>query len=286
MSEKITVTAQVNAPIEKVWKSWTEPYHIMNWNHANDDWHTTRATNDLRQGGKFTAHMAAKDKSFGFDFEGVYDAVVPETLVSYTMADGRTVEITFKEPVGGTLVSESFDPESTNPADLQRQGWQAILNNFKKYTEDLWKGRNYSIYIEATPDKVSEIMTDPEKYRIWTNPFNEGSFFRGTWEEGTKILFIGADQNGNEAGMVSRIKANQKGRYISIEHYGEYKNGEEITTGPEVEKWAGSLENYTFLPESTGTRVLVEMTGGIDGYAEYFDATWPKALEVLKSICE
>ncbi len=286
MSEKITVTALVNAPLEKVWKSWTEPYHIMNWNHANDDWHTTHATNDLRQGGKFTAHMAAKDKSFGFDFEGIYDKVIPNSLISYLMPDGRAVEITFKDQDGETWVSESFDPESTNPSDLQRQGWQAILNNFKKYTEDLWKGRNYSIYIEASPEKVHETMTDAEKYRQWTRPFNESSYFRGTWEEGTRILFIGCDEQGNEGGMVSRIKANQKGRYISIEHLGEYKNGEEITSGPNVESWAGCLENYTFLPEGSGTRILVELTGGLDSFAEYFDNTWPKALEVLKSICE
>ncbi len=131
----ITVEALINAPIEKVWEFWTKPEHIMVWNAASDDWHTPSATNDLRTGGKFTSRMEAKDGSFGFDFEGIYDEVINMELIKYSMADGRKVQVNFINDGNNTQIIEKFDPESVNPLDMQKAGWQAILNNFKKYTE-------------------------------------------------------------------------------------------------------------------------------------------------------
>ena len=132
---EITVEATINAPIEKVWNFWTSPEHITKWNQASDDWHTPSAENDLRTGGKFKSHMEAKDGSWGFDFEGVYDEVKEHELISYTMPDNRKVNITFSASGNQTNVTETFDAETQNSADMQRDGWQAILNNFKKYTE-------------------------------------------------------------------------------------------------------------------------------------------------------
>lgn len=131
----ITVESTVNAPLEKVWSYWTTPQHIQQWNNASDDWHTPKAENDLRAGGKFLTRMEAKDGSFGFDFGGVYDAVDQHQHIAYTMEDGRKVAIRFTEKDGATHVSETFDPEGQNPVDMQREGWQSILDNFKKYTE-------------------------------------------------------------------------------------------------------------------------------------------------------
>ncbi|SIN93784.1 SRPBCC family protein [Chitinophaga niabensis] len=131
----ITVEATIQAPVEKVWKYWSEPAHIMNWCSASDDWHAPAATNDLRSGGKFSTTMAAKDGSFSFDFAGVYDQVKDQQYISYTMGDGRTVKITFSGEGNATKVVETFDPEEVNTRELQQGGWQAILNNFKKYTE-------------------------------------------------------------------------------------------------------------------------------------------------------
>ena len=133
--EKITVKTTVNLPVQKVWDYWTQPEHSVSWNTASDDWHTPRAENDLRTGGKFSSRMEARDGSMGFDFEGVYDQVEPHSLIAYTMADGRSVHIRFSEENGFTLVEEVFDPEATNPAEMQRMGWQAILDNFKRYAE-------------------------------------------------------------------------------------------------------------------------------------------------------
>lgn len=132
----VTIHTDVRAPIEKVWTYWTEPQHITKWNNASDDWHTPRATNDLREGGRFTARMEAKDGSMGFDFGGTYTKVVPQKYIAYSIdGDGRKVTVQFEEKGSAVLVIETFDSESENPIELQRAGWQAILDNFKKHVE-------------------------------------------------------------------------------------------------------------------------------------------------------
>ena len=131
----ITISATVNAPMEKVWKLWTTPEDIMKWNNASDDWHTPSAENDLRVGGAFKSRMEARDGSMGFDFGGIYDEVKPNERIAYTIGDGRKVIIVFTGENGKTRVEETFEVENTNPVEMQRGGWQAILNNFKKYAE-------------------------------------------------------------------------------------------------------------------------------------------------------
>jgi len=131
----ITVETTVHEPIEKVWKYWTEPQHITKWNNASDDWHTPFSENDLRAGGKFISRMEAKDGSFGFDFGGIYDEVKLHEVISYILGDGRKVRITFIDQQYETKITEVFEAEKTNSIELQQKGWQAILDNFKKYTE-------------------------------------------------------------------------------------------------------------------------------------------------------
>ncbi|MDI9340579.1 MAG: SRPBCC family protein [Sediminibacterium sp.] len=134
---KITVECVINAPLEKVWESRTLPQHIVNWNFASPDWHCPKAENDLREGGRFVSTMAAKDGSFSFDFSGHYTKVAPLKQIHYTMDDGRTSEVSFDSVNGQTKLTECFEAEQQNPEELQKQGWQAILNNFKAYTETL-----------------------------------------------------------------------------------------------------------------------------------------------------
>lgn len=131
----ITVKTTVNVPVGEVWQYWVSPQHITKWNNASEDWHTPFSENDLRVGGKFLSRMEAKDGSFGFEFWGVYDEVKINEKIAYTLGDGRKVTILFSTVGKQTLVEESFEPESTNPADMQKGGWQAILDNFKKYAE-------------------------------------------------------------------------------------------------------------------------------------------------------
>ncbi|MBX3243815.1 MAG: SRPBCC family protein [Acidobacteria bacterium] len=134
-TESITIKAVVSADIDKVWTFWTEPEYIVNWNFASDEWHCPNAQNDLRVGGAYSARMEAKDGSFGFDFSAIYDEVIVNEKIIYTMEDGRKVVTEFHDNSGSTTITTIFDAESENSAEMQRQGWQAILDNFKKYTE-------------------------------------------------------------------------------------------------------------------------------------------------------
>ena len=134
-TENITIKTTVQVSVEKAWRYWTAPEHITQWNNASEDWHTPHAQNDLRIGGKFTTRMEAKDGSEGFDFTGTYDDLKENKTISYSMGDGRKVHILFDGDDHQTKITETFEAESSNPVDMQKAGWQAILDNFKKYTE-------------------------------------------------------------------------------------------------------------------------------------------------------
>jgi uncharacterized protein YndB with AHSA1/START domain len=135
MNNKVTVTAAIQADVKKVWDYYIQPEHITGWNFADPSWQCPSASNDMRVGGKYSARMEARDGSFGFDFEAIYDAIVPVESFMYTMPDGRQVTVVFKTNGGKTDVVVTFDPEDENPVEFQKQGWQSILNNFKQYAE-------------------------------------------------------------------------------------------------------------------------------------------------------
>ncbi len=132
----ITVTTTVNLPAQKVWSFWNEAKHITKWYNASDDWHAPFAQNDLRVGGKFKTTMAAKDGSFQFDFEGVYTHIEEYKKIDITLLDNRKMSVAFEALGTQTKITEMFEPETENPIELQQGGWQAILNNFKKYAEN------------------------------------------------------------------------------------------------------------------------------------------------------
>lgn len=132
---KINVETVVKAPLGRVWDAWNRPEDIKQWNAAQEDWHTTRSEVDLREGGRFLSRMEAKDGSVGFDFEGTYTRVVPHERIEYRMSDGREVVVEFAEHADGVRVQETFDAETEHPAEFQRKGWQAILDNFAGHVE-------------------------------------------------------------------------------------------------------------------------------------------------------
>jgi len=134
-NSKITVETTVNGSIEEVWKYWTEPQHITKWYNASEDWHALFSENDLKVGGRFLTRMEAKDGSFGFDFSGTYDEVKLNELISYILDDDRKVKITFAGEENKTKIIQNFEAEKTNSIELQQKGWQAILDNFKRYVE-------------------------------------------------------------------------------------------------------------------------------------------------------
>ena len=134
MATKITVSAIINAPLQKVWDSYTNPRHIVHWNFASTDWCCPWATNDLQVGGKYCARMEAKDGSFGFEFEAIYSEIISENKITY-VGDGREITTLFEVKSNSTQLTTILDAETENPIELQQEGWQAILNNFKKYVE-------------------------------------------------------------------------------------------------------------------------------------------------------
>jgi len=281
----ITIEADVNAPVEKVWACWTQPEHIMQWNSASDDWHTPHAENDLRVGGKFASRMEAKDGSVGFDFAGVYDEIKKHERIAYTIDDGRKVSVVFSGNGNQTRITEAFEAENEHSPEMQKSGWQAILDNFKKYVEAGRKGGfqqlHFSISINAPKEKVWHTMLDNETYVQWTSAFAEGSYFKGSWEQGRKILFLGPEGSG----MVAKIVESRPYDFVSIEHTGFVSNGVEDTESPAAKAFAGAHENYTFLEKDGKTEVLVDMDTG-EEYKAMFEEMWPEALLKLKSLAE
>jgi uncharacterized protein YndB with AHSA1/START domain len=231
--------------------------------------------------------MEAKDGSVGFDFSGVYTKVDPKKVIEYTMDDGRKVLVSFSQNGNETFVNEVFEPEQMNSIDLQQQGWQAILDNFKRYVETHYEFNrmHFEIMIDASPEMVYQTMFEDKNWRNWTAAFNPSSYYEGSWQKGSKMLFLGCDSEGNLGGMVSRVKENIPHTFVSIEHLGIINNGNEITSGPEVDGWAGALENYTFTNVNGQTKFEVDMDAN-EEFMSYLNETWPKALNRLKLICE
>ena len=283
----ITITATINAPLNKVWDLFTGAQHIIRWNNASDDWQTSYAENNLKPGGKFLSRMEARDGSQGFDFTGSYGEVIPGRSIDYAIADGRKVHVTFSETPGGTQVTESFEAEKLNSATRQEAGWQAILDNFRKYVEAYGAREMYhfEITIGNSPENIFKIMLADETFRKWTSAFDPNSHFNGSWEKGKKILFLGKDAAGNTSGMACRIRENIPGRFLSIETLGEVIDGKEITTGERAEIWRGSLENYTLDPAGKKTLLSIDTDIPADFRASFLEL-WPEALAKLKSLCE
>jgi uncharacterized protein YndB with AHSA1/START domain len=135
MKKSITIQTTINAPVDKVWKFYTEPKHVMQWNNASADWHTPKAINDLKVGGTFNYRMESRDGSQGFDFNGTYNEIKKNEIIAYAIEDGREVIVEFHKSAARTKVTVTFEPENENPVEMQRGGWQSILDNFKRYVE-------------------------------------------------------------------------------------------------------------------------------------------------------
>ena len=287
MKTLINISSKVYAPMFQVWRAWTLPIHIVNWNFASDTWHCPSAEIDLVPGGKFNYKMAAKDGSMEFDFHGIFDEINESESIAYTLGDTRKVWVNFEQQEDHVLVTEKFEAEQENSSEMQKNGWQAILDNFKKYTESLTKMEqlNFQIDINAAVEKVYKTMLADETYRKWTSAFHPTSFYRGKWEEGEKMIFLGLDEKGNEGGMVSRIKKLIPNEIVSIEHYGIFDKGKEILDGPEVIGWIGAIEEYQFESQNNQTTLKVKLDSNLE-HKEYFEEAWPEALGILKSICE
>jgi len=283
----VNVKTVVKLPVGKVWELWTNPWHIIHWNQASAEWHTAKAENDVKKNGRFSYRMEARDGSVGFDFSGEYRKVIKNKHIECFLDDSRNVRITFNEVNNETLISESIEAEETYPVEYQKEGWQSILDNFKRYAEESQKFTvsHFEIVIDKPVEKVFGTMLEKDTYNGWTSVFNSSSRFEGSWQKGSKILFLGEEDSGNTSGMVSWIKDYHTDRSVKIEHQGIIKNGEEIMIGPEVDIWKGSIESYSFKALNDKTLLSVDFDS-VKEFDSYFAETWPKALYKLKSICK
>jgi uncharacterized protein YndB with AHSA1/START domain len=280
----ITVSAGVSAPVGTVWKFWTDPVHIQQWNHASPDWHCPYAENDLREGGRFRYTMAARDGSVSFDFTGAYQRVVENQEIEYILDDGRQVHIRFDSDGDSTTVTENFEAEGLHSAELQQAGWQAILNNFAEYAGNpVKKMLRFQVEINAPADKVYQRLIDDQGYREWTAVFNPTSHFIGTWEKDSEMLFIGHDDHGVVHGMVSKILENIPGKTIIMEHLRAYRTEEHPAV--DLDPWSGFVEGYHLSEKELSTIFMVE-TDTTPEFVDEFLVLWPKALKKLKEICE
>jgi len=281
--QSITIEATVNAPVEKVWKIWTDPRHITQWNNASDDWHTPKAENDVKVGGHFSFTMAARDGSASFDFGGKYTQVNKHKLIEYTMEDGRTAKIVFTMLGDQTKVVETFDAENENPIEMQRGGWQAILNNFKKHTERLNKYHqlDFSITIDAPLKKVWDTMLSEKTYKQWVGAAWPGSYFEGEWREGETLCFFNPEKSGTKAKLIEH----RPYQFSRAEHIACFDKGKEDTTSSIARSWIGCTESYAFSEHNGHTTHKVTMHVTAD-WVDMFNTDWPKALTKLKEICE
>lgn len=278
---KITIETIVNAPVEKVWDAYNDPIAITKWNQASSDWHCPHAENDLRVGGKLKSKMEAKDGSFGFDFEAVYDEIIVHKKIVYTMGDGRQATTSFEKLDNTTKVTTVFDAETENSVELQQNGWQAILNSFKQYAESR-KELHFSIDIHAGKQKVWETMLQPDTYKIWTNAAWPGSRYVGDWRQGAKIKFMG-DETG---GTLALIEIYTPFDYVFARHIALIAADGLLDTSSEMAKeWTGAKEAYQFSGADgvTTLKVFIETN---EKWADMFEEGWPVALKKLKEICE
>jgi uncharacterized protein YndB with AHSA1/START domain len=283
----ITITANINVSPKKAWELYTTPSHICRWNFASPDWCCPRAEHLLEPGGFLNYRMEAKDESFGFDFEGIFDSIVPHQKLAYTISDGRKVTLNFEQQDQSNLVTIRFEPETENTEELQQQGWQAILNNFKSYAEKHnFNKLIFEIKIQNSVNRVFHNMLDDEGYRYWTFAFQPTSHYQGEWKKGNTIHFIGFDAEGKRGGMISRIAEFIPNQFVSLEAIGLIEGDTEILEGDKVEPWAGSLENYYYFANEDGSTTLKVTLDSNDEFASYFQDTYPLALERLKEYSE
>lgn len=240
----ITVKTTVDASPETTWALYTNPVHVRQWNNASEDWITPIAENDLRKGGKLKYRMEAKDGSTGFDFEGTFDKVEPFEALDYTIADGRHVMVRFQPSGKYTTVQVSFEAESVHSRELQEQGWQAILVNFRRfvsYTNE-FKPIQFAIKIQSPKQHVWTQMTAPDTYREWAGAAWPGSYFEGKWIEGSTISFFDKNRSGTKSILVLHRPFD-----VSIaEHVACYDNGAEVADSDQARSWVGSKECYYF----------------------------------------
>ncbi|MFN3529715.1 MAG: SRPBCC domain-containing protein [Bacteroidia bacterium] len=283
----IQLFVDLQLPAAQAWRSFTQPAHIINWNFAHESWHCPTAENNLQAGGHFKYHMAARDGSGSFDFEGQFEQIEHRQRIAYHLNDSRKVEFRIEPTDSGIRVWHNFEAATDHDAEQQRQGWQAILDQFALYTASLEPlvEMHFEHDYPIAPEELCNMMFSDKGYREWTKPFNANSHFEGVWETGASMRFLGVDGDGTVGGMLSKIRLFEAGKQVCIVHEGDIQKGQEVRFDQSVAQWAGAEENYYFEPMEGGTRlrVMAEVAPQFESWMQEF---WPPALQKLHQMCE
>ncbi|MCH7409433.1 SRPBCC domain-containing protein [Belliella sp. DSM 111904] len=290
MKNPIEVRTAIKSNLEQVWNAWIDPKHIVNWNFASDTWHCPAAQLELKKGGRFTYTMAAKDGSMAFDFSGVFEQVQEMKILTFKLDDGRAVEVEFQQDGEEVLLIERFEPEQLNDVDLQKSGWQAIVDNFRIYVQGLSEDEKVEISIETQIDApkstVFEVMLADKTYREWVSAFHPGSYFIGSWDKvGGELLFVGPNEQGEDSGMIAEVLEYAYGEKVTLIYTGLFSKGKRIFEGKAVDTWKGGKESYALI-EMNGITHLTVKSEIPSAYAASFEQSWEQALDILKRLCE
>lgn len=292
---KITINKTINASVNHVWQAYLDPEDNKRWNTAGFGWTVGETHFDPRVGGKFEAEYKSPDGKNDFMLEGTFVEIIENQKIIYEMPQNemdkakRVVEINF-ESVGNDSTSQTnftvtFDAEDMNTLDRQKQGWNAILENFKKFVERKSNPKNQalqkSIKIKSSPHKVWKVLTNKEKYKLWTAPFTDGSYYEGEMQYLNKIYFLSPDN----IGLVSEVKVCIPDFQLSFEHLGTVKDGVEDLDSVEFGSWKGARETYTlsFNDGITTLDIYQDMSAKEN---QFFDSKWDTALEIIKQIAQ
>jgi uncharacterized protein YndB with AHSA1/START domain len=282
----ISISQNIKASPSQVFESYLNPKDNQRWQNAGGGWSTGFVNIDAQNGGRFEAEFKAADGVNDFVFGGTFDQIIPNQKINYTMDDGRKSEVLFEEiSPNQTKVSINFEAENQNSAELQQQGWNQILVNFKTFVERKVNPKNAilvkNIEIKTSKEKVWETLLDQQSYQKWTAIFCEGSYYEGEMKLNNKIWFLSP----GKSGLSSLVKVLIPGFQVSFEHLGAVKNGVEDFESPEFLGWKGARETYT-LTEKNGITNLEIYQDLTKTELEMFDKMWDKSLQKIKELSE
>lgn len=274
---KITIGVQIEKQVDIVWSYWTKAAHIKHWYFASEDWWVPWVEQQFEVGHKFIYRMASKDGKMGFDFTGRYTDIKANESITYVLEDDREVITTFEVIDDTVYLKQVFETEDDSSAEMQKQGWQAILNQFKGYTESDWIRFTLQKHMETTPEVVYHYLTDNDKYMSWAHVFSDDSKFYGDWVEGGEITFVDHRESGTVA-LVENIIPNE---LIHMKHIKLLKGDSLDETSDEALIWIGTLERYELHKSEDGVLVDV-MIECHESYVGFIRDSWIEALNEIE----
>jgi len=282
MSQFITVSIEINERLDLVWEKFTRADHIVNWYFASPSWHAPSANVDFVDGGMFSIRMEAWDKSFGFDYKGKFQRITPMKSIQYILEDQREVLTSFTEYESAVKITQTFESEDANNLELQKQGWQATLESFKRYVETDFLIFESHIDIHASQEVIWDSITQLEKYQIWTKAFSENAIFHGQWRQGETLDFITPNRGGTRVLVDALIPNNS----IHLVHTAVITpDNQSDSTSPSAKPWVNTIENYELINKDN----IVTFVAHIECHRSFYDfmkSSWDKALVDLKSYNE